>query len=190
MTALVIMILVVFIIGFYFAYIRQKKANEILSSFVLFVFTLNVDSGLYNQMQQLSLKTLNRHTCLLHHYFKRVCDKKSFSFLEFIFSAINKISDKSKQNLCQKIIKSEMSLAGPIIWAEICAQCVIQSSIDAELKSTEFLFGIIREASENQRDSFWAQFYVRAENLCVRDVDWLRCRSWMNIVKKECNFLP
>lgn len=190
MTELIIMILVVIIFGFYFAFIRQKKANEALSSFVLFAFTPQVDSGLYNQIQKLSLPTLNRHACLLHHYFKRVCDKKSFSFLEFIFSAINKISDKPKQNLCQKIIQAEMLLAGPIIWAEICAQGVIQSPITAELKSMEFLFGIIRESSENQRDSFWAQFYVRAENLCVRDVDWLRCKSWMDIIKKECNFLP
>lgn len=190
MEELIIVILVVIVIGFYFAYVQQKKANEALSSFILFVFTPKVDSGIYNQVQNLSLKTLSQHTCLLHYYFKRVCEKKSFSFLEFIFSAINKISDKLKQDLCQKILKVQMLLAGPVIWAEICAQCVIQSSVNAELKSTELLFSIIRGASDEQRDSFWAQFYVRAENLCVRDVDWLRCQDWMDVIKKECGFLP
>ena len=187
---LAIVILVFLFLGMYFAYLKQKKATEILSSFVLFVFTPHVDSGLHTQIERLSLKTLTRHAPLLHYYFNRVCSKKSFSFLEFILLAISELSDKSKQDFCRKILKVDMSLAGPVIWAEICAQCVVQSSVSAKLKSTDLLFGIIRGASEEQRDSFWAQFYVRAENLCVRDVDWVYLRSWVDLVKKECNFLP
>ena len=190
MIELIIMILVVIILGFYFAYLQQKKAKEALSSFILFAFTPQVDSGLYNQIQKLSLKTLTRHACVLHHYFKRVCDKRSFSFLEFILSAIDKIPDKSKQDWCQKILKVQMSLAGPILWAEICAQLVVGKAINDQIKTTELLFGIIRGASEEQRDSFWVQFDVRAENLCVREVDWVHLRSWVDVIKKECNFYP